>query len=170
MNTSTTVQTNPVTTENVGTAINASPALYSKIAAQPFFSGLSARYLRTLTASAARIQFRATEKIVRKGDPADRLYMILRGKVLLEAMDDEGIVHYLQKLGPGGVFGWSCLVPPYQWHFDAVALEETEVISFCGTRLRADCEKDAKLGFEMMKRMAQVMLGRIEAACQKWIG
>ena len=62
----------------------------------------------------------------------------------------------------GEVCGWSWLFPPYHWHFDARAVEPTEAIFFYGTRLREQCENDHDLGYELMKRMASVIIRRLQ--------
>lgn len=48
--------------------------------------------------------------------------------------------------------------------FTATALEPTKAIFFHGTRQRECCAENHDLGYELMKRMAEVMLHRIEAA------
>ena len=40
----------------------------------------------------------------------------------------------------------------------------TEAIFFYGTPLRDECENDHDLGFELVKRMAEVMMKRLQAA------
>jgi CRP-like cAMP-binding protein len=49
------------------------------------------------------------------------------------------------------------------WHFDALALEPTETIFLYGTPLREECETDHELGYELFKRMARVMMQRLQA-------
>jgi CRP-like cAMP-binding protein len=55
------------------------------------------------------------------------------------------------------------LFPPYTWHFDARATEDTRLVSFDGLCLRTKCEKDPAFGFELMKRFSRIMTQRIEA-------
>ena len=88
---------------------------------------------------------------------------IQQGKVALESgVGDRGTI-LIQTIGAGEVLGWSWLFPPYYWHFDARALEPTRAIFFYGTRLREYCEEDHDLGYDLIKRMAQVVLTRLQA-------
>jgi hypothetical protein len=64
----------------------------------------------------------------------------------------------------GDVVGWSWLVPPYTWLFDARAAEPAGALSFDGRCLRDKCEEDPRLGYELMKLVTQVMLTRLTAA------
>ena len=61
------------------------------------------------------------------------------------------------------MLGWSWLFPPYYWHFDARAVELTEAVFLHGAPLREECEADHDLGYELVKRMAEVMLKRLQA-------
>jgi CRP/FNR family transcriptional regulator, cyclic AMP receptor protein len=146
-------------------------ALKALIAAQPFFKGMKVAHLQTLADSAMQTQFIPGQVIFHAGDWANRFYLIERGKVAveLERTHDEPIL--LQTLGPGREVGWSWILPPYHEQFTARALEATEAIYFHGTRLREQCEENHDLGYELMSRMAVVMLHRIQAAkCQLLAG
>ena len=61
------------------------------------------------------------------------------------------------------MLGWSWLFPPYYWHFDARAVEDTEAVFIYGTPLREECESDPELGYEILKRVALVMMKRLQA-------
>ena len=55
------------------------------------------------------------------------------------------------------------MLPPYQWKFNAHALEETRAIALDGKCLRTKCEQNHDLGYELLKRVAQIMERRLEA-------
>jgi hypothetical protein len=67
-------------------------------------------------------------------------------------------------IGAGDLLVWSWAFPPYVWHFDARALEPTEVIFFNGTLLREYCERAHALGYELFKRISKVMMLRLQRA------
>jgi CRP/FNR family cyclic AMP-dependent transcriptional regulator len=138
-------------------------AVESVIAEHPFLRGLKPEHLRLLADSAMRMNYQAGEIIFREGDPANRFYLIERGSVSLEAHRKDEAPVVVQTIGLGDVLGWSWLFPPYYWHFDARATEPTTAIFFYGTRLREQCERDHDFGFEMMKRMTQVVIRRLQA-------
>ena len=108
-------------------------------------------------------EFAEDQLIFSERDPANRFYLIQSGRVALEShVRDSGTV-LIQTIGPGDVLGWSWLFPPYYWHFDARALEATKAIFFYGTRLREQCEQDHDLGYELMRRTAEVVVARLQA-------
>jgi CRP/FNR family transcriptional regulator, cyclic AMP receptor protein len=133
-----------------------SQALYDLIAQQPFFKGLNPHQLQLLTDSALEMKFETGATIFEEGTPANRFFLILTGRVLLTSeMEDRNVIP-IQTLGPGDDLGWSWLFPPYSMHFTARALEPTTTIFFYGTRLREQCEQDHELGYQIMKRIAEV--------------
>src|SRR3954468_1582615 len=140
-----------------------SEALTSVIAEQSLFKGLPERYLDLLAEAAMFKEFAADEVIFREGDPANRFYVILEGEVALESMTGERGLVVLQNIGANDVLGWSWLFPPYYWHFDARATKPTKAVFFYGTWLRESCERDHDFGYEMLKRMAAVIINRLQA-------
>jgi CRP/FNR family transcriptional regulator, cyclic AMP receptor protein len=137
--------------------------LIAWIAEHPFFQGLRGKHLRTLADCAMRSHFEPGELIFREGDPANRFYLLLGGKVALESRRESNAPLLIQELGPGDVLGWSWLFPPFEWHFDARALESTDAIFFYGTRLRAFCEDNPEFGYALMKRTAETMIRRLQS-------
>ncbi len=148
----------------------ATQALENAIKAHPLLAGLRADQLRALKDNAMMVRYQSGEVIFREGDPANRFYLIQHGKVVLESRRRDGEPVLIQSIGPGDVLGWSWLFPPYYWHFDARAVEPTEAIFFYGTRLREQCEDDHDLGYELLKRMTQVVIQRLQATRQRLPG
>jgi len=75
--------------------------LLALIAQQRIFKGLSQSHLGLLGASAKYIEFKAGEQILREGQPANRFYLVLEGKVVLEAEAEEQGMIPIQTLRPG---------------------------------------------------------------------
>ena len=129
----------------------------------PFFQGLDSGHLRKLARIASSKSFPAHQMIFYEGEKANEFYLISEGKVAIEMplFGCEDI--QIQTLGKGDVLGWSWLFPPYQWHFSARTLEPTQAIAMDGESLRTLCEEDHHLGYDVVKRFAQVMVQRLEA-------
>lgn len=129
----------------------------------PFLSRMKPSHLDKLAECAQEKSFEPGQVIFREGEPAGQFYLIRDGKVLLEAhRPGHGDVS-IQTLGAGDALGWSWLFPPFAWHFQARTLEPTNVIIFDGGHLLVACEKDHDFGYELMKRMAQVVIHRLQA-------
>jgi CRP/FNR family transcriptional regulator, cyclic AMP receptor protein len=133
-------------------------SLYSLIEKQPIFKDLSRHHLEYLASLAMPIEFEPDRLIFKEGNPANRFYVILEGKVALETKGKKRGMVTMQVLGPGEDLGWSWLFLPCKLQANARAITPTKAIFFYGTRLRQQCEDDHELGYELMKRMAQVMI------------
>ena len=133
------------------------------IAGHPFLQGMKAQHLALLSQNARLVSFKDREWIFREDEPANRFYLIRSGQVALEAnVPDRGRL-LIETIGPGDVVGWSWLFPPYYWRFDARAVGPVEAIFFYGTQLRTDCESDREFGFQLLQRMAKVVVDRLQA-------
>src|SRR5436190_1336928 len=116
--------------------------LEALIEAHPFMQGLGTSHSATLADCAMKSEFGPGQLIFREGDVANRFYVILQGKVALEARSPGVSPVLIEMIGPGEVLGWSWLFEPYTWHFDARAVEPTKAIFFYGTWLREQCEEE----------------------------
>jgi CRP-like cAMP-binding protein len=133
------------------------------IGGHPFLKGLTPHHLRLLSDCAMKTTFNAGELIFREGDPANRFYLITKGEVAIECPGGEKGSARISVVKEGEVLGWSWLFSPFYWNFDARAITTAEAIFFYGTPLRAECESDHDLGYELLKRMSEVMMRRLQA-------
>jgi CRP/FNR family cyclic AMP-dependent transcriptional regulator len=140
------------------------------ISTHPFLAGMSPHQLHLIRDYAMPAHFTANEVIFREGDPANRFYLIESGRVAIESEVMGTPKALIQTIGPGEVLGWSWLFPPYFWHFDARALDSVDAIFLYGTPLREECESDHELGYELMKRLAEVMVKRLQSTRWKLLG
>ncbi|MDB6055680.1 MAG: Crp/Fnr family transcriptional regulator [Verrucomicrobiales bacterium] len=143
---------------------NSSPSpLLDLISAQPFFQGLSPAHLHILSECAMVMDFEPGQYILEPGAPANRFYLILEGLVVVEAeLAGHGMLP-IETLGPGEDLGWSWLFPPYYMHSGARVVEKTRTIFFYATRLREHCEQDHEFAYQMMRRIAEVVVRRLNA-------
>ncbi len=118
---------------------------------------------RELVAGCGRIRaFSAGELLFREGEPADAFYVIRHGRLALRThVQGRGDVT-VETLGPGEIAGWSWLVSPYVWHFDGRVLEDGSAVEFDGACLRDKLEADPRLGYDLMRRFAAMILDRLQ--------
>jgi CRP-like cAMP-binding protein len=133
------------------------------LARHPFFRSLPGPHLALLVGCAINVRFAAGEFLFRAGEEANRFFLVREGHVAIEIAPPGGTAHTLQTVGAGDVLGWSWLIPPYHWKFDARAIEPTRALALDGQCLRTKCEADHDLGYELLKRFAQVMEERLQA-------
>jgi CRP-like cAMP-binding protein len=134
------------------------------LSVHPFFHELPPRHLGLVVGCASNVRFDAGEFLFRTGTEANQFFLIRHGRAALEIAAPGRPPLILETLGEGEVIGWSWLIPPYRWMFDARALEQTRAVALDGKCLRGKCEADHDLGYELFKRFAHVMEQRLMAA------
>ena len=142
----------------------------TRVALHPFLAGMNHEQLALLTDCAIPVHFKKGQIIFRQGEMANRFYLIENGKVVLESSADSDTPVVIDTIGAGDLLGWSWMFPPYTWRFTARAIEPSSAIFFYGTILREYCERDHSLGYELFKRMAPIMIKRMQGAREKLIG
>jgi len=134
------------------------------LAEHPFFAGMEPKDLALIAGCGTNARFEAGDYLFREGEPADRFYLLRSGRAVVEVHDPARGTITVLSAGEGEVLGFSWLMPPYRWVFDARALELTRALVFDGACLRDKCEADARLGYDLLKRVTGVMMQRLEAA------
>jgi CRP/FNR family cyclic AMP-dependent transcriptional regulator len=133
------------------------------LAEHPFLKGLESHHVQLIVGCASNMRFDAGQFILREGEEANQFYIIRKGKVALEVFSPEQGSIIIDTLVDGEVLGWSWLIPPYYWRFDARAVDLTRVIALDGKCLRTKCEEDHHLAYELLKRFAAIMEQRLQA-------
>jgi CRP/FNR family transcriptional regulator, nitrogen oxide reductase regulator len=84
--------------------------LFANCFESPFFRGLSKCDLESIVAAATQWFFPAGAVVTNQGDPADRLFVVLRGSARYCFYTQEGRKLSLMWLAPGDLFGASALL------------------------------------------------------------
>jgi CRP/FNR family cyclic AMP-dependent transcriptional regulator len=133
------------------------------LGAHPFFDGLEPTYLTLLVGCATNVRFDDGRFVFRAGEEANHFYLLRAGTVALEIAPPGRTPLIVETLAAGDILGWSWLIPPYHWMFDARAVGLTRAIALDGKCLRTKCEADHDLGYELLKRFAHIMEQRLQA-------
>ncbi|MEA3297181.1 MAG: cyclic nucleotide-binding domain-containing protein [candidate division Zixibacteria bacterium] len=129
----------------------------------PFLKDLESKYIKLLAGCASNVAFKAGEFIFREGEEANSFYFLRHGRVLIETNIPHKGPIIIRSRSEGEIIGWSWLLSPYRWHFDARAVELTRAIALDGKCLRNKCEEDHDLGYEVMKRFALLIAEGLES-------
>ena len=139
------------------------PDLRGMLAGHAFLRGFTDRQLDVLATIARTATFSAGAILGREGEPADSFYLVASGRVALEIHTPERGGVCIQTVGPGEPVGWSWLVPPHRWQFDARIVEPVQAIALDAATLRDRCEQDHELGYQLLKRLVTVVASRLAA-------
>ena len=133
------------------------------IAEHGFFRGLSTADLVFLAGCARNVHFDVGTRLLSEGEPAEEFYVLRSGKVILSFFDPDRGDLMVDTLHGGDVLGWSWLCPPHRWRFDADCIEPISALAFDGPCVRAKCDSDTRLGYDLALRFSQVIDERLQA-------
>ena len=129
-----------------------------------FFREFGEATIELLAGCATNVAYRPGDYVFREGGSADAFFIIRHGDVALEihAPGNEPLV--FETLHPGDAIGWSWMVPPYKWSYDARCRTVVRGLSFDATCLRGKMEADHEIGYQLMRRFLPVMSRRLLGA------
>jgi CRP-like cAMP-binding protein len=134
----------------------------STIKSIPWFLDLSPENLKNLTTAAEVRSFEAGTVIFNEGEQHNYLYIILEGCVTLESFIPGRGSMPIFTAESLDVIGWSSMTPVVrQKTGTARAVEPTRVLAFNAETLMELCEADCKLGFVIMRRLANIVASRL---------
>jgi CRP/FNR family cyclic AMP-dependent transcriptional regulator len=135
----------------------------SVLGAQLFLRGLPPGELAALAELCQHVVVPSGQRLFEEGSAASRFWLIDAGQVALDAfVPGQGRVT-IERLGRGDVLGLSWMLPPYQWRFGAVATQQMQAFEFDAPGVRAACDADPALGFELSQRFSAIAAHRLQA-------
>lgn len=136
------------------------------------FQGIDPADAQRLLAHATRFTVASGQPLFRLGAPADRLFIVERGRIALRlpiqvAGRREEVV--LEELGPGQTVGWSALIPPHRFTLEAVASVDAEVLALLRDDLAAHFQASPEVGYAVTQNVASVVGQRLGIMQAMWL-
>lgn len=129
-----------------------------------FLRGMPPAWIENIARISSTDTYYPKDYLFRAGEHANRCLLVRDGHVALELYDPRRGAVTLDTLGNNKVLGWSWMIPPCKWCFDARALSLTRVLSVNGEQLMELMEEDHEFGYAMLKRYATLFAERLHAA------
>ncbi|HEX5967684.1 MAG TPA: cyclic nucleotide-binding domain-containing protein [Intrasporangium sp.] len=130
----------------------------------PFFDGFDEETLALLAGCAHNVHLRPGDVLFREGESADAFFVVRSGRVSIQIHRPAGGPVIIDTIEADEVVGWSWLVTPPSWSFDAVAVLDTSAVQFDAACLRDKCDDDPAVGYLFMRHVGQVMADRLKSA------
>lgn len=113
--------------------------------------------------------FQAKEFVFRQGESADRFYMVLEGKVLLEQRISDAVTVSVSAVKPGFSFGWSSMLDDETYTSDAVCEEPCKLLSLRAERIKTLVREDPALGNILHQRLLRIIKKRYDIRTEQFI-
>jgi CRP/FNR family transcriptional regulator, cyclic AMP receptor protein len=133
------------------------------LGAQPFLRGMADDHLAKLATLCQHIAIPPRQRLFEEGTRADRFWLIDAGQVTIDTIVPGQGRLIIASLGRGDMIGVTWLLPPYQWRFGAVTAQPMQAYEFDAPAVRAACDEDPSLGYELGRRVSGVLVRRLEA-------
>jgi CRP-like cAMP-binding protein len=147
------------------------PAL-ERIDEAQLFAGLSEADCRAVGALAHRRTARGGEVLFRLGEPADEVYVVLRGRVELtfplSVMGETKEIRF-QSLEPGRTLAWSALVPPHRLTMSARTATDVELLAFPRARLLELFRERPAIGCAVLSNLCHAVADRFLEMSALWV-
>lgn len=110
------------------------------------------------------LDFPAGTWLFREGSPAQEFHLVVTGRVAISMHAPGAGEQVVDTVEACETVGWSWLVPPYRWFFDARAVTDVTAVTVDAAALRARAEDDPAVGYALLRQVNAVMLARLQAA------
>jgi CRP/FNR family cyclic AMP-dependent transcriptional regulator len=127
-------------------------------------SMLNGPELELFSSFAAPVSFPEGRVLFAEDTPADRFYIVDRGRVGLELTTPGKQPIVLQTLGTGDLVGISWMFPPYRWSWQARALIDTDTYEFDAPAVRSAITGNPDLGYRLAAAVAEEAIKRLHGA------
>ncbi|HEY0455200.1 MAG TPA: cyclic nucleotide-binding domain-containing protein [Verrucomicrobiae bacterium] len=135
----------------------------SRTVEHPFVTGLRPDHLDIINHDATEMTFEPGQIIFRQAELANQFFLLQSGSVALESVMPGQKPVLIQTLKKGDALGWSWLFPPFRWNFQARAVEGGRAYVLNGAHLLVESSENRDFGYELMKRVAQIIIQRLQA-------
>jgi CRP-like cAMP-binding protein len=127
----------------------------------PFFEGLSLAQRALLRQIFEPCDYYPNTLIFEQGDPADYLYLVVSGEVVVNYKPDDGPPITVARVQPGGMVGWSAALGSRIYTSRAECLVYSEMLRVRGSDLRRLCEQHGETGRIILDRLATMIAQRL---------
>ncbi len=132
----------------------------------------AAEEVQWVLALGTRIALPSGASLFKLGDPAERLFLIERGRIRLTLPmqvrgSEEDVV--VEERTAGQTVGWSALIPPHKFTLTATAPLETEVIALSREELSKHFAAHPIVGYKFTLNLAVVIGHRLQLFQAMWL-
>jgi CRP-like cAMP-binding protein len=96
-----------------------------------------------------------------QGDPANYLYIVVNGEVLIQYKPDDGPILTVARIKPEGVVGWSAALGSPNYTSSAICSTDCQLLRISSEDLRGLCERYPETGALVLERLAVVIAQRM---------
>lgn len=129
----------------------------------PFFQGLELDQIELLKSLFIPWDCEADTMIFEQGEPAENLYVIVSGEIIVQFKPDDGPAILVARVQDGGVVGWSAALGSRTYTSGAMTTVDSCLLRVRGSDLRTLCGREPQLGQTILDRLAGIIAVRLRS-------
>jgi CRP-like cAMP-binding protein len=127
------------------------------------FQDLLPKHLTLLQPLFIPCEFTADSVLFEQGAPAENLFAVVSGEVVVNFKPDDGSTIVVARVQPGSIVGWSAALGSRRYTSSAVCATYTQLLRVRGDDLRRLCLKHPDTGSIFLDRLATVIAERLHS-------
>lgn len=128
----------------------------------PFFQGLTPEQLDQLRPVFCPCNFYADTIIFNHGEPAESLYVVISGEIVVDFKPDDGPMITVATIHPGGVVGWSAALGSRCYTSSAITTTYSQLLRLSSCDLKQLCKEYPETGRVLLDRLALAVADRLK--------
>jgi CRP-like cAMP-binding protein len=129
----------------------------------PLFQGLELDQVKLLKPLFIPWACQADTVIFEQGEPAEYLYLVVSGEIIVQFKPDDGPVILVARVHDGGVVGWSAVLGSRAYTSGAMTTVDCDLLRVRGSDLRTLCGREPELGQIILDRLAGIIAERLRS-------
>lgn len=135
-----------------------------RLRAHRFFTDQPAALVEMVAAHAEPFKIDPRRALVKQGEPAGEFFAIESGRVAIAVHRAHKGLAVIETVEGGEIVGWSWLIPPFRWTFDAVARTPVTGLRIDADALRPLLAENPQVGYALLSGISGVMADRLHSA------
>ncbi len=127
------------------------------------FRNLASDHLELLSPLFIPCEFTPDSVLFEQGDPADHLFAVVSGEVVVSFKPDDGPCIVVARVQPGSIVGWSAALGSRHYTSSAICTADTQLLRVRGDDLRRLCLQHPDTGTIILDRLATVIAERLHS-------
>ena len=121
----------------------------------PLFTAIDDASAASLRASMSGIKISKGQVLFKEGDPGDKLFVVVEGKLKLGTTSNDGRENLLSILGPGDMFGELSLFDPGPRTATATAVVDSKLLALANDQVIGWITSHPHVSLQLLKRLSQ---------------
>jgi CRP-like cAMP-binding protein len=130
-------------------------AVEERLKTVPLFQGLRPGELQAVASASVERKVESERFLFQQGDPAERIYLLLEGKLRLSQLTPEGQQVILHYVSPGEAFGVIAVLSGSEYPVTAQAVEPCTVRSWSQAAMRGLMEQNPTISLNAIRILAE---------------